>query len=99
MLHASCSALAIFCHFVGSRAGGRLRGTLEHGRDAEQPRHHGQGSHGAALRGWEPLAEGDFRDFCCLGMVFVGYFTLGSKTGTCSLALGSRPAALVAQCR
>lgn len=92
----AASALAIFCHFVGSTAGGRLGETPEHGRDAEQPRHNAQETHGAASRGWEPLAQGDFCDFCFSWMVVVGYLTVGSKTGISSLALGSTPAAPVA---
>lgn len=35
----AASVLAIFCRFVGSAARGRLGETLEHGRDAQQPRH------------------------------------------------------------
>lgn len=37
----AASALAIFCHFVGSTAGGRLR---EMQREAEQPWHNAQGT-------------------------------------------------------
>lgn len=42
----AASAPAGFCHFVGSTARGRLGETPEQGRDAEQPQHNAQETHG-----------------------------------------------------
>lgn len=98
MLHASCSSSCYFLSFRGQQGRGEAQGE---GRGAEQPQHSPQGTHGAASRGWEPLAQGDFRGFCSSWMMFVGYFTLGSSSfgihtcstqGTCAGGMGSASA-------
>lgn len=68
-------ALAIFCRFVGSTAGGRLGEMPEHGRDAQQPRHNPGLTHcrpGAASKDWEPLARETFEIFSFHKRVFAG---------------------------
>lgn len=94
MLHASCFSSCYFLSFRGQHGRGEAQGDAEHGREAAQPWHNAQGTQQLPGAGNHLLKETS-EIFSFSWMVFVGCFTLGSKAGTSSLALGCTPTAPV----